>query len=790
MKRIGIIVFILLIFGVGLTPLGYSKFEPRLGRDGCRGQPPFFSIPPPADTLWVREGDTLQFELKAEDPDGEVVNLFAYGLPSQSDFQNLGGGRGKFVYCPDFYQAYGIYYPHFVALDNEGCTDVVSSTIFLLDVNQPPWFSPPLPDTITLLEEEVLVDTLWASDPTDPERGRLTILITDTLSLPEEFNFKAYPYKGMGIINFSPGYNFSYQRPGGILKVEFYLIDRQGLSSDTQSVIFRVRNLNRPPSLEIDPDSLSLVAGDTVVISLFAADPDSDDQLNIEAVPFPEGAELEFDPQAGEGTFSWVTTIQDTGLNRIAFLCDDGQGGKDSLTANIWVESPICFILRIPDFEGWPGQREVHLPIYMDNCDYIGGFNILITYDVTVADLVGVQAHYSMESFSFNIVGEKVRIVGICDLPNAYRTPPIPPGKSRPLADLILNLNSDFSDFKVPVKFVTENCGDNVLTDSLGLYMWGTDPTCPPETIPGNPHPNPSLTLIDGSIYLGEVQKGDVNSDGLAYTIADAVYFSEYLIGTVTLTDPPRQGAASDINGDGRFWTIADLVMLVNILNGHIPPPSKISTSFEEVVVNLLENSGSLAVEPNLTSPLRGAYFIFSHQGRMGSPLLTTRSQGMTLVANDDGERLRVVLYSLEEQKIAGGDGPIMIIPVEGEISLEKAEFADEDGNLIYGKANLVTNHPEAISLSQNYPNPFNSATAISYRLSAINGQQTAVHLWIYNTTGQLVRTLVDERQGTGVHSGVWDGRNAQGQEVGSGIYLYRLKVGDRVLSRKMVLLR
>jgi len=101
---------------------------------------------------------------------------------------------------------------------------------------------------------------------------------------------------------------------------------------------------------------------------------------------------------------------------------------------------------------------------------------------------------------------------------------------------------------------------------------------------------------------------------------------------------------------------------------------------------------------------------------------------------------------------------------------------------------------PGSFSLAQNYPNPFNSTTAINYRVSAISNQQSAVSLEIYNITGRLVKTLVDGRQEAGVHSVVWDGRDARGQEVGSGIYFYRLQViGDRLKvekSRKMVLLR
>jgi len=799
MKKIGIIVLLLLIFTGGLTTQVYSKFEPRLADGMDKGQPPFFSLPPPADSIWVREGDTLQFELEAEDPDGEGVSLSAYGLPPQSNFQDLGEGKGEFTYTPDFYQAYGIYHPYFLAIDNEGLADTARLTIFLLDVNQPPGFSPIPPDTIVLSEEEILVDTIFAIDPTDAERGPLTISIMDTLSLPEEFTFQAYPYRAIGIISFSPGYDFSYRHPGGSFNVRFYVTDRQGLASNNQMVTFKVKNLDRLPSLQITPDSLSLIAGDTVYISFSASDPDSDDQLHIAIDPLPGGAGFEFNSQTGEGSFTWVTTIEDTGMNWITFYCDDGQGGRDSVIAYIWVESPFSFTLRIPDFEGWPGQRGVHLPIYLSNRDYIGGFNILITYDVTVAELVGVQPYPALESFNYTLMGngeDKLRMVGICDLPNSTNTPPIPPGKNRPLVDLIVNLSPYFSDFSVPVRFVTEKCGDNVLTDSLGLYMWSADPDCPPDTIPGNPHPNPSLDLVDGSIYLQKVDRGDVNLDGLRYNIADAVYFCGYLLGGVTLIDPPRQGAASDINGDGHFWSIADLIMLVSIVNGQTPPPPKLLNPPGEIMVNLVEENGLLAVRPSLTSSFSGAYLVFNHQGKMGKPSLARRSLGMTLKARDDGEKLRVIIYSLEEDKIAGGDGPILLIPAEGEVTLEKAEFADENGHLILGKPGSQTSLPQALSLNQNYPNPFNSTTAINYsnQLSADGRRRWTVTLRVYNIAGQLVRTLVDERQRAGVHSVVWDGRDAQGQEVGSGIYFYRLQVtGDRLKvekSRKMVLLR
>jgi hypothetical protein len=93
---------------------------------------------------------------------------------------------------------------------------------------------------------------------------------------------------------------------------------------------------------------------------------------------------------------------------------------------------------------------------------------------------------------------------------------------------------------------------------------------------------------------------------------------------------------------------------------------------------------------------------------------------------------------------------------------------------------------PTDFALLQNYPNPFNPETVISYQLPVIS----QVQLTIYNALGQEIRTLVNGRQSPGVKSAVWDGKNDLGQAVNSGIYFYILKGGDRVQTKKMVLMR
>ncbi|MDW7679786.1 MAG: T9SS type A sorting domain-containing protein, partial [bacterium] len=93
---------------------------------------------------------------------------------------------------------------------------------------------------------------------------------------------------------------------------------------------------------------------------------------------------------------------------------------------------------------------------------------------------------------------------------------------------------------------------------------------------------------------------------------------------------------------------------------------------------------------------------------------------------------------------------------------------------------------PTELTLFQNYPNPFNPDTEIRYQLS----EMTHVKLEIYNLLGQRIRTLVDWEKTAGSHMVRWDGRDAFGARVSSGVYLYRLTAGRFCQTRKMVVMR
>ena len=101
----------------------------------------------------------------------------------------------------------------------------------------------------------------------------------------------------------------------------------------------------------------------------------------------------------------------------------------------------------------------------------------------------------------------------------------------------------------------------------------------------------------------------------------------------------------------------------------------------------------------------------------------------------------------------------------------------------------LATLTPKETALLPNYPNPFNPETWIPYQLA----EPTDVSISIYAADGRLVRTLRLGHQPVGIYesrsrAAYWDGRNALGELVASGVYFYTLSTGDFTATRKMLI--
>lgn len=93
----------------------------------------------------------------------------------------------------------------------------------------------------------------------------------------------------------------------------------------------------------------------------------------------------------------------------------------------------------------------------------------------------------------------------------------------------------------------------------------------------------------------------------------------------------------------------------------------------------------------------------------------------------------------------------------------------------------------ETFTLMGNYPNPFNPGTTIEYSLP----EDSFVKVVVYNTLGQEIALLVNEKQQKGIRKIQWDGKNSLGQLVPSGNYFYRFEIGGQIKKMgKMILIK
>jgi hypothetical protein len=155
------------------------------------------------------------------------------------------------------------------------------------------------------------------------------------------------------------------------------------------------------------------------------------------------------------------------------------------------------------------------------------------------------------------------------------------------------------------------------------------------------------------------------------------------------------------------------------------------------------------------------------------------------------------IANALTEHGVVDGEGPVATLTFKVLREFEdQARFEIAQG-LVFDHKELsnpavvlgalsVESTPTEFALLQNYPNPFNPETTIKYNLA----EGADVRLRIYNIVGQVVRTLVAERQSAGRYNMRWDGTDDRGLAVSSGIYFYQISAGKFQDVKRLMLLK
>jgi hypothetical protein len=114
-----------------------------------------------------------------------------------------------------------------------------------------------------------------------------------------------------------------------------------------------------------------------------------------------------------------------------------------------------------------------------------------------------------------------------------------------------------------------------------------------------------------------------------------------------------------------------------------------------------------------------------------------------------------------------------------------------EDYRINIGPAASIGPSPDIplkYALYQNYPNPFNPRTSIGFDIPATDGQRVSVRIDIYNLQGQRIRTLIHDERSPGHYQVHWNGLDDAGNPMPAGIYLLRMKAGEFIQTKKLLL--
>lgn len=507
-------------------------------------------------------------------------------------------------------------------------------------------------------------------------------------------------------------------------------------------------------------------------------------------------------------TFNWNTTgCTQAATYYVVFTYTDECGGSGADTCK-YVIKTACAFVKIGEVTANPGEA-VDLPVTIQNFEPIGGFSFCIEW--ANADLTGISVSrgaaiaakdstgkYIWHYFTYRLNPStvihkyKVCVVGIGKLYSSYPgmcldpMSPTEPPKVLFTIKFVLADNELFRCHDTHVNFEWDSwtCTENTLSDCTGnkLFVSDNPNQFPPDCI--NPDKQEVIRCVNfgnGRVIwrcghdLDPCVIGDINVNGFAYDLGDAVLFAGYFISGLDACDYfpfcEVQRCATDINQDGYTLSLADLVYLLRIVVGDQAPLGAAVAPVTAAEVNF----GNRIVSVNSNEALGAMVFTFKGEGKV-----VPMNDKVEFRYNAANGETRVLVTLTKTSPITTGN----LFSISGKTEIVKVEAAT------YGAQPITVNVtgttlPKNYSLSQNYPNPFNATTQISFALP----KDGNVSLKIYNVAGQLVKTF-DEYMTAGYKTITWDGINKSGDVVASGVYFYRLDTEGYSKTMKMTLLK
>jgi len=528
--------------------------------------------------------------------------------------------------------------------------------------------------------------------------------------------------------------------------------------------------------------------GNTLIkTDISASDADACDVLTFDIVsvtPAPVGA-VSID--AGTGDVTFATDQTDGGI--VYTICVEVTDGFDyaqcCFDVDVLVVEP--WEVKIEKVHDALQGHYVDVDICLNKgSEPMGGFDFLIGYDASALAFTEaalgdwlVASGWEYFTYRYNWNGNcgngcpsgLLRVVAMAETNNGPNHPDwdeytrlfVPGEDCYDCGTVIVTLTFFLSNDRTlecmfaPVRFYWMDCGDNTIStrsgDTLAMnrYIYDIGSCSYSEMqdyefgLPGY-YGAPDWCLVGDKvtpvrfidfcnggvdIVCGDSidARGDINVNGVANEIADAVMFTNYFISGLSAFGSHVEAsiAASDVNADGIALSVADLVYLVRVIIGDANPYPK---PLPQSPVTINARGGVVTYQSPVD--IGAALLTFEVNGDVGTPQLGTGASGMDMKYGREGDQLRVLIYNIGSEMIAAGENGLVTIP--GNVELTGAEVASYDG---FSVDALVRNLPQTFAVN-NYPNPFNPSTKIC--LSLPEASRWTVK--IYNVAGQVVKML------------------------------------------------
>ena len=279
-----------------------------------------------------------------------------------------------------------------------------------------------------------------------------------------------------------------------------------------------------------------------------------------------------------------------------------------------------------------------------------------------------------------------------------------------------------------------------------------------------------AAALDSGTIYTYPLYGDATGND--AVSITDASEILKSVVGLIGALDP----VICDVTANGYVSSYDAALVLRKVLTASYVFPvldneGRRPAETGSRIVSWVQNGDSWDLVVNNPAG------VFSGEFTLSSTEEPAVSGSELVFANGAGEGSMMVAFARVD------DGQALLFSVTGVVTPPEILSAvlNEGQFLVAASA-----RPLMLALDQNVPNPFNPITALTFSLPDADNARLAV----FGLNGQLVRVIHDGPTSAGQHTVVWDGRDAVGRPVASGVYLYTLTTSSSTLVRRMTLVR